>query len=354
MTARLLSIGIAAPNARLGTERAIALASALSAPGVRRETIAALHRRSGIDERGCVIFDSAGRQELYGADPNELGPTTAERLTHYAPRATELAATASREAIDRAGIAAGRVTHLVTVSCTGFEAPGFDQALMRCLGLRSTVRRTHIGFMGCHAAINGLAAACAFASADADAVVLVCCVELCSLHYHFGGRMDQLVANALFADGAAAAVVAQRAPEGAPMLSGFASTIFEGSEAEMSWKIGDHGFEMTLAPTIPETLRRVVPEWVGALLDSHGLVREEVGGWAVHPGGPRIVRAVIEALQLGADHGGPSLGVLRSHGNMSSPTVLFILRALWDAGVSRPWVGLAFGPGVAGEAVVIR
>jgi predicted naringenin-chalcone synthase len=354
MSAHILSIGLAPPRLRLGAQPAITLASLLAAPGVSKDTIEALHRRSGIAERGCAILDANGDQPLYRADNAGIGPTTAERLAPYTASAAELAATAAREALQRASIEPARITHLVTASCTGFDAPGFDQNLVRDVGLGPMIRRTHIGFMGCHAAINALAVASAFAQADRNAVVLLCCVELCSLHYHYSARVDQLIANALFADGAAAAVISARAPHDSPILGGFSASVFEGSENEMTWRIGDHGFEMTLAPTIPETLRRVVPAWVRAMLDSHDLSRRGIGGWAIHPGGPRIVRAVTDALDLSPEHGNDSLGVLRHHGNMSSPTILFILRELWERGAPRPWIALAFGPGVAGEAALIR
>ncbi|MBL8746141.1 MAG: type III polyketide synthase [Phycisphaerae bacterium] len=354
MTARLASIGLAVPTGRLGIDRAISLASVLAAEGVRAETIEAIHRRSGIDERGCAIIGPDGEQTLYSATRDRRGPTTSQRLSRYTAHATALAVNASRDALHRARVDPDRITHLITVSCSGFDAPGFDQSLMLAVGLRSTVRRTHIGFMGCHAAVNALATAEAFARADAHAVVLLCCVEVCSLHYHYSERVDQLVANALFSDGAAAAIVAATAPEDAPTLAGFSSAIFDHSAGEMSWRIGDHGFEMTLSPSIPDTLRRVVPGWVGSFLDLHAIARRDVGGWAIHPGGPRIVRAVTDALGLDTEAGAASLEVLRHHGNMSSPTVLFILRRLWDAGFPKPWVALAFGPGVAGEALIVR
>ena len=138
--------------------------------------------------------------------PTISGPTTGQRMQHYAELAPPLAVAASVEAVRRCGLDAAELTHLVTVSCTGFVAPGFDVALMRALNLRPTIQRTHVGYMGCHGALNGLRVARAFAGADADARVLLCAVELCSLHYHYGWNPSKMIANALFADGAAALV----------------------------------------------------------------------------------------------------------------------------------------------------
>src|SRR6185312_7307169 len=135
-----------------------------------------------------------------------VGPTTGERMRIYAEEAGPLAVRAAKIALAEAATPAADITHLVTVSCTGFAAPGVDYSLIRGLGMASTVQRTHVGFMGCHGALNGLRVANAFASADPNARVLLCAVELCSLHYYYGNEADKLVANAIFADGAAAIV----------------------------------------------------------------------------------------------------------------------------------------------------
>src|SRR5262249_52586099 len=152
--------------------------------------------------------------------------------------------------------------------------------------------RTHVGFMGCHALLNGLRVARAFVEADPSACVLLCAVELCSLHYQYGWDAERMVANALFADGAAAMVVV---PGGAgpdhPGYSVYAdgSTLLPNCEDAMSWRIGDHGFLMTLSPRVPELIAEHVRPWLTAWLARHDLATQSVGSWAVHPGGPRIV-----------------------------------------------------------------
>lgn len=355
---RLLGLGLAAPERTLSRDAAVELGAAIAGEGVRRGAIEALHRRSGVERRGIVVLDERGGDRLHiSANGHRADPSTAQRLDLYTPDASLLAHRATIEALADAGVGAGSITHLVTVSCTGFEAPGFDQALMRSAGLRPDLRRTHIGYMGCHGAINGMAVAHAFASADPDARVLLCCVELCSLHFHCGVTPDRLVANALFADGGAAAVIgradADHDAEDRPRLAGFASAIIPATEPHMRWRIGERGFEMTLSSEVPSILEREAPAWIDRLLRGHGLDRASVGGWAIHPGGPRIVRSVATGLGLPEDAAACSLDVLREHGNMSSPTVLFVLRRLRDRGVPRPWVAMAFGPGLAAEAAVM-
>ncbi|MFN0012662.1 MAG: type III polyketide synthase [Phycisphaerales bacterium] len=354
MKVHLLSIGTAVPPGKLSQTRAIELSRTLSPRGIPEGAIELLHRRCGIDSRAFAIVDPAtGNQTLYETDALGRGPTTAARLAVYTREATRLGIEAATNALTRAGVTADSVTHLVTVSCTGFEAPGIDQKLAIGVGLWPTVSRTHIGFMGCHGAINALAVARSIAAADARAVVLVCCVELCSLHMHYTERTDQLIANALFADGAAAAVVSQKGPDGLPEVRACASCLLPDSADAMSWRIGDHGFEMSLSVEVPERLTREIPTWIDSVLDSCGLRRADVRGWAIHPGGPKIIEGVARALSLPSGSTDDSLATLREHGNMSSPTVLFILDRFVQAQRPRAWVAMAFGPGLAAEAVVV-
>jgi predicted naringenin-chalcone synthase len=277
-------------------------------------------------------------------------------MERYREYATPLALEASAEALRESGVEAGGVTHLVTVSCTGFSAPGFDVGLIKGLGMRATVERTHVGFMGCHGALNGLRVARGLVAAERRAVVLVCAVELCSIHYHYGWDPRRMVGNALFADGAAAVVV--RGVNGVDhgewrhVASG--ACLFPESEAAMGWEVGDRGFEMTLSTKVPGLIGRHLRPWLDEWLGREGLGVEEVGSWAVHPGGPRILSELEGVLGLGPERLAISRQVLRDQGNMSSATVLFILRELRRIGAERPCVALGFGPGLAAEVLLIR
>ena len=345
------SIGVAVPPGELTVESWLHVADRITPADVDRGVLRRLAERSGIERRRCVTSIDPEGGLFPGADAPE--PGTEVRMRTWSRWARVLSLSSARDALSASGHSPCDVTHVITASCTGFESPGIDAHLIESLGIAPGCRRTNVGFMGCHAAVNALACARDSVRADPDAVVLVACTEISSAHFQRSGRLDRIVANTLFADGSAAAVVSA-GRTGDPLLVGTHSTLIPGSAAEMAWTVGDHGFEMSLGARVPDILGGRIRAWVGGSLADHGLAIGDIGGWAIHPGGPRVIDAVRDALGLDERAAAHSRGVLRDHGNMSSATLLFILRALAQAGVPRPWAGLAFGPGLAGELVVIR
>ena len=356
MPASIAGIATAVPPHRIAQSDAAEIAKQYSCTTAAQERLfLGLYRRSGVETRHSVVLDRSdgdlgGRQSFY----TRSAPTTGDRMKKYAEQAGALAVAASGRALAKAGVAPERVTHVVTVSCSGFHAPGFDVALIKQHGLPARIARTHVGFMGCHGLLNGLRVARAFVEADPSACVLLCAVELCSLHHQYDWDSDQIVANALFADGAAALVVlpSEATTAGAYRLRATGSTLIDDSEDAMSWRIGDHGFTMTLSPRVPELIGRHVRPWLVDWLALQGLTLETIGSWAVHPGGPRILTAFGEAVGLDRSALEPSYRVLAEFGNMSSPTIAFILDRLLQAGAPRPCLALAFGPGLAAEAAL--
>lgn len=315
---------------------------------------------SAIDRRHTVIDGLAEEREglFADADGRLRSPATRERNDMYRREAPVLSAAAAADALERAGMSASDVTHVVTVSCTGLFAPGPDFKLVQELGIRSTVERFHIGFVGCAAAFPGLRTAHHICRSQPDAVVLVVCVELCSLHIRSSTDPEQIVASAVFADGAAAAVVSARATE-APRLEidAFSTTITSEGEADMDWSIGDHGFEMRLSAEVPKIVGREVR---GAFANAFGGEVDPVGAadaWAVHPGGRSVLDRVQHGLDLSDRMLQPSRDVLREYGNMSSATVMFILqRILADDALAdgARVIGMAFGPGLTVETASFR
>jgi alkylresorcinol/alkylpyrone synthase len=366
MSLELLGIGTSLPDHAIAQRDAATLAASFAnaTPG-RERALEALYRKSGIRSRGSVLLDEPGEggfsQEFF--PPAEAtadgGPSTGERMVRYALEASRLAVDAARRAVAAASIDPAAVTHLVTCSCTGFASPGVDIEVIAQLGLSPGVARTHVGFMGCHGAFNTLRVADAFASTAPDAVVLAVCVELCSLHFQYGDHDDHVVANSLFADGAAAAVCRTAGPAAAQRVGPWrlthqASRLLPGSQREMGWLIGDHGFEMSLSARVPDLIAAHLAPAVVAMLADAGVPPDAVTSWAVHPGGPRILTAVEAALELPPDALAASRGVLAEHGNMSSATILFVLERLRAADAQGPCVALAFGPGLTVEMAVLE
>ncbi|QDT26325.1 Alpha-pyrone synthesis polyketide synthase-like Pks18 [Gimesia panareensis] len=367
MSFEILGIGTVTPEHSIEQVDAAVHAEALSCSAEstdqQRRLLPVLYRRAGVKTRHSVVLESStngelARQSFYPPAESEVdyGPTTSHRMQAYETHAASLAVSVGEQALQEGQVDPGEITQLITVSCSGFSAPGFDISLVRELGLPADVARTHIGFMGCHGALNGLRVAKAFTDNDPHARVLVCAVELCSLHQQYGWCPEKIVANALFADGAAA-VVGRQAPLDLTdrwQLIASGSTIVPDSEEMMSWRIGNHGFEMTLSPRIPDLINESLRPWLKQWLAKQGLQLEEVGSWAIHPGGPRILNAVAEAVGFEESLLNPSRETLARYGNMSSPTVLFILKKLQAERARLPCVMLGFGPGLTIEAALIN
>jgi len=362
MSFTIRGLATAVPDLVVSREESVHIAKILCGPSMTEtDWVQSVYDNSGVMFRHQVIGQAVVDDLMAGTrnsgsvflpSDDRQGPTTEQRMKIYADEAPPLALEAAREAILDAGVPAQSITHLVTVSCTGFVAPGIDIALIKKLGLSPTVQRVHVGFMGCQGAINGLRVASGFTNSNPNAVVLLVAVELCSLHYYYGGEPSKVVANALFADGAAAIVGTSGGAGWRVVDTG--SCLIPDSQREMGWVIGNHGFHMTLTKQIPKLIAANLRSWLEGWLDEHHLTIENVGAWAVHPGGPRILAAVEESLCLPATALDTSRRILSENGNMSSPTVLFILNQMRRDEAEGPIVVLGFGPGLIAEVALVE
>jgi predicted naringenin-chalcone synthase len=318
-----------------------------------------LYRKSGVENRHTVVpheiavnWLEDGAEQGAVAIETSMGPTTLERMQNYEKHAAPLALTAARRALDAARVVPQDITHLVTVSCTGFYAPGVDIELIDGLRLPATTERVNVAFMGCHGAINGMRAARAITTADPQARVLMSAVELCSLHYRFQWDPEHFMGNALFADGSAA-IVGGGPDSDLLRVTATGSCVLPDCKEAIGWKIGDYGFEMTLSARVPDLIKAHLRPWLDSWLEKHGTSVAKVGSWAIHPGGPRILSAVEETLNLGPV-GAVSRKLLADLGNMSSPTVLFVVERLIRSQAPKPYVALAFGPGLTAEVALFE
>jgi alkylresorcinol/alkylpyrone synthase len=291
--------------------------------------------------------------------------STGRRMSRFAHEALPLGKDAVSAALASSGINASDVGLFTVVSCTGYGTPGLDVLLARDLGMSPDVQRLFVGHMGCYAAFPGLGAVGDFTVARAKPSVMLC-LELPSLHAQpapeavaAGSRtapsdIEQMVAHALFSD-AAAAVVMRPGGAGAELVDVVALTDPSTSD-HMTWDITDLGFRMGLSPRVPDVLALHVRDVVDGLLRAHGLRREHVAAWAVHPGGPRILDVVQERLELDASQLQDSREVLRDFGNCSSATVLLVLERILEGGVpaGEHVVAMAFGPGLTLYAALLR
>ncbi|MDN4644082.1 type III polyketide synthase [Arthrobacter sp. PsM3] len=296
-----------------------------------------------------------------------LSPSTKVRNDLFATEATKLFIEAAQKALEACPeITLLDITHLVTVSCTGFFNPGPDYKIVRALGLNPAVQRYHLGFMGCYAAFPALRAAKSFCEADPDAVVLVVCAELCSLHVRTSNDPDTIMGSALFADGAAAAIVTAREFPANPALlrlDHFETVLTPVGEESMAWNIGDEGFEMVLGNYVPHIIDDHIIGALEPLLSREtslqGLPYRDILHWAIHPGGRSILDKVQSRLDLSDEQLVPARETLRNYGNMSSATVLFVLRHILDLppadgaddGGERI-CSMAFGPGLTVETAL--
>lgn len=360
------------PNYSITQEDALHIAKLRNQPRASQEFwMRAIYTKSGVAERYSVLLEHPAshltlpeqRQSFYADKhaPHDLGPTTAQRMNQYCQHAPTLATEACSAALADSKTTPADISHLVTVSCTGFAAPGVDIQIIQQLGLSADVARTHIGFMGCHGAMNAMRVADHIVRANPSAKVLICAVELCSLHYQYDFQPDQIIANALFADGAAAIVVtsdeaaAPSSPEHHSLrLLGNGSYLFPNTLDAMTWQVRDHGFAMTLSPHVPELIEAQLKPWIETWLQSFDLSIADIEHWAIHPGGPKILDAVLNSLGLAHEKAETSRDILRRFGNMSSPTSFFVLQAIQTQRASGKCVMLGFGPGLAAETALLE
>ncbi|MDN5201754.1 type III polyketide synthase [Fulvivirgaceae bacterium BMA10] len=365
MQAYISAIGTAVPKYKIEQSKiAEFMCKVHQLTEVEKNRLQALYRATGIESRYSVLRDygsGKGDFSFYeNSDDLEPFPGTQKRMKIYEQEAKDLAYNASLDCLNSLkSFRKELITHLITVSCTGMYAPGLDIDLVNKLELKPSVERTAINFMGCYAAFSALKVGSAICKSDPEAKVLIVCVELCSIHFQKNKSEDNMLANALFADGGAA-ILLESQPSGQPALSieNFHCDLLSKNAEDMAWKVSDFGFEMRLSSYVPDIIREGIRKLVERLKDSLSYPIEHFDKYAVHPGGKKILEAMEEEVGFCKKENKYAYEVLRNFGNMSSPTILFVLKALWldltksdDQGTI---LSVAFGPGLTLESMVLK
>jgi predicted naringenin-chalcone synthase len=351
MTAHIHAIGTAVPDHDIH-DAFVAWAMPRISDDRERAVFRRMAARSGIDHRWSVLprsRDGGSPVDQGGFYADGLPPTSA-RMTVYAEQAPKLALQAIADLKARTPI--DGITHLVVASCTGFVAPGIDQIIAAELGLPGHVERTLVGFMGCYAAVAALRVAHYIARSEPDARILVVTVELSTLHLQDAREIEPLLAMLQFADGAAAALVSAE-PKGIAIDRLFTATLPDSRDL-IRWSIGDQGFAMHLSGEVPGRIGSALgdPDFRAALLGDQA--PQDVDSWAVHAGGRSILDAVEHALDLDRKALTASRSVLERYGNMSSSTLMFVLKYLIQDPEIYNGIAIAFGPGLAAEGFAFR
>lgn len=359
----ITGIGIANPAHRFGqaTLAEFMLHSMrLNGNGDSRK-LRTIFKASGIEYRHSVLADFAQPSgNGFFSSPADAAPSTHARLQVFKRHAADLSVEAVVNLLNqRPGFNRANISHLIVVCCTGMYAPGLDIDLVKQLGLRKTVHRTAINFMGCYAAFNALKIADALCKTDRDATVLVVCTELCSLHFQREPTEDNLIANALFADGSAAVLVESTPANRLNLeLETFHSDLSTSGEQDMAWTVGDLGFEMKLSSYVPDIIGADIRLLTDSLLSRISRELPDIQHFALHPGGKRILEAIEQALGITRDQNRHAYAVLQRYGNMSSATVLFVLhelmKGLTAANRGEYILSFAFGPGLTMESMVFQ
>ncbi|MBC7887644.1 MAG: type III polyketide synthase [Ferruginibacter sp.] len=321
-----------------------------------------LYRHSGITSRYSVIPDysvkEADRQFYEKTIDLEPFPNLEKRMKCYADNAALISVNTIIKCIE-GKIESSAITHLITVSCTGMSAPGLDLEIMEAMNLRRSIFRTSINFMGCYAAIHALKIGDAICKNSKDANVVIVCTELCTLHFQKENSIDNITSTLLFADGCAAVLVQhnETVNKGFTLKDFYSAVEFNGKK-DMSWKLSSKGFLMTLSGYVPELVKEDFNALMENALLNASLLKDNVSHWCIHPGGKKILEAIQKSAGLTKADLQYSYDILNNYGNMSSPTVLFVLEKILEELQDNPpqnqatIFSAAFGPGLTMETFI--
>jgi predicted naringenin-chalcone synthase len=317
--------------------------------------------QSGIDHRFFVIKDGEenSSEKFFTKDGNYVSPDTKSRMTEYEKWSILLTKQAVKELAEKNNIDFGSIDRIITITCTGFFAPGLDYELIKEFNISPSVKRTNIGFMGCAASLVGVNSVWEAMKQQGNENILMVSVELCSLHLQTEPTRDNILANMIFADGAAAAYFSKTNISNEKKLEiQFAeSFLFQDSAKFMGWKIGNNGFEMMLSSELPKIILNSAAPKAKEILTQKGIDISQIKHWALHPGGRAILDSLQNGLALSDEQLKPSREVLKNFGNLSSVSILFVLKNILENSQLNKddyLCAIAFGPGLTMELVLFK
>jgi predicted naringenin-chalcone synthase len=359
---RIISIGTAVPQ--YGTKQSSILDFMVSAYDDEQVTrkLGLLFNHSGIESRYSSLpdFNNTNIKEPFFNGHNG-DPTVEERLNVYKEEALTLAAAAIQDSFQKiaSSVSEFGITHLITVTCTGIYAPGLDAELISYLNLSNEIFHTGINFMGCNAAFHALKISDMITKTDENAMVLIVCAELCTLHFKPKNNHDNLLSNTIFGDGAAALIVtsdvyAKQHHHSGLDINGFYAIILDKGKDLMGWNINPVNFEMILDSRVPEFIGEEIDEIILKASNKLQIKPEAIDNWAIHPGGKKILDTIKRQLKMKDDDLYHSYKVLNDYGNMSSPTILFVLNEILKSELKTDETifSIGFGPGISIETAL--
>lgn len=364
MQVAITAIGVANPpykqQQKVAAEMVIQM---LQLKPANARLLKSIYRSTGIEYRYSVMNDFCkmpGEYEFFPNDHTLPFPSTALRMQLYKEHAFTLAFSAVKACLaSLPHFDVKEISHLITVSCTGMYAPGIDIELVQALQLHPHTKRSCINFMGCYGAFNAIKMADAICKAEPAAKVLVVSVELCTIHFQKSDASDSIFSNAIFADGAGAVLI-EANPRQAKYLTldAFHCDLLLSHSKDMTWHIADSGFDIALSSYVPAAIESGIAIFTERLLHQQQMELQDLDLFAIHPGGYKILKACEKALNIHAEQNKYAYEVLRQYGNMSSATILFVLKAIWDdlhQGLDNKKIfSCAFGPGLTLEAMLLR
>ena len=313
-----------------------------------------LYQHSSIKQRYSVIADYGRPTEewkFYSQTENlEPFPSLEQRMVIFNKQAPLLSVDAIRDCLGHIHDEK-KITHLITVSCTGMSAPGLDLQIMELMDLEKNIFRTSVNFMGCYAAIHALKIADAICKADQQAKVLIVCTELCTLHFQREATLDNITSSLLFGDGSAAILITGDDNEhGGLHIDNFYSEIIPKGKRDMAWELSSNGFLMTLSGYVPDLIEEDFEKIVSRAVEKENLSIENISHWCIHAGGKKILEAIHKSLGFTNGQLSASYKVLNEFGNLSSASVVFVLKEIVHKKEAiNKLFGAAFGPGLTVE-----